>query len=100
MQPPIPLYTPEPVYPEEARDAEVEGVVSLRLMVDASGCPASTWKETGKKALLDATLAAIKRWRFQPATKDGKPVRVIITVTVAFSPSHKPEYTIINRDTP
>jgi len=55
VQPPIPLYTPEPAYPEEARDAEVGGVVSLRLMVDASGCPASTWKETPKKALLDAT---------------------------------------------
>jgi outer membrane biosynthesis protein TonB len=76
--------------------------VSLRLMVDATGCPASAGTKDlpEKAALVDAAWRTLKQWRFQPATKDGKPVRVMITVNVTFRPSGGTEYSIANNDIP
>ncbi len=70
----------------------------MRVMVDASGCPASVHSQDvpEKAALVQAALKALKRWRFQPATKDGKPVRVFVYLKVAFRPLGETEYTIIN----
>jgi TonB family protein len=55
------------------------------LIVDAAGRPRDIKVVRGLGLGLDAqALAAVQKWRFQPALKDGKPVDVEISVEVEF----------------
>jgi len=55
------------------------------LIVDAAGRPRDIKVVRGLGLGLDAqALAAVQKWRFHPALKDGKPVDVEISVEVEF----------------
>lgn len=68
-QPPQFLERVEPAYPRAARLAGVEGVVSLRLSLDAAGrlVSAEVAASSGSPALDQAALAAARASRYQPA---------------------------------
>lgn len=73
-----------PVYPEEAKAARVSGVVIIEATVSAEGDVADA-KVLRSIALFDqAALDAVKQWKYTPTLLNGKPVPVIMTVTVAF----------------
>lgn len=63
------LKNPAPEYPQMAQRRGWEGTVLLRVEVMASGKPGQIQiqKSSGRPALDDAALAAVKRWRFVPA---------------------------------
>jgi protein TonB len=62
-------------YTDEARSANVEGVVKLEVRIDANGDVVDARVISGLGHGLDqSALAAAKRWKFNPATKCGKPV--------------------------
>lgn len=66
-----------PSYPEAARTAGVEGDVHLELVVGVSGSVESARVVQGIGHGLDeAALQAVRQFRFAPATKDGRAVRV------------------------
>ena len=74
-----------PVYPERALKERVRGLVVLRVLVSEDGTPARVAVE--KAAREDLTLAAIDaagQWRFEPARKDGRPVRTFVTLRFPF----------------
>ncbi len=74
-----------PVYPPEARAAKKGGVVVIEAVIDASGSVADAEVVRHVDPALDeAALAAVRQWRYQPATRDGKPVAVFLTVTLTF----------------
>ncbi len=101
IQPPVPLHTTQPVRPEGTRFADIQGIVSLSLVVDVTGCPVIIRVEHSLDTAIDETVVnAIKTWRFQPATLDGKQVRVWITIQVKFQTSKTAEYMIINSKSP
>ncbi|MCU1284418.1 MAG: TonB-like protein [Acidobacteriales bacterium] len=82
---PTPLETPDPEYSEEARKAKYQGVVVLWLVVGPDGHPKNIKVERPLGMGLDQkAVEAVQRWRFEPATKDGKPVAVQINVEVNF----------------
>jgi protein TonB len=82
---PQPVSTPDPEYTEEARIAKTQGTCVLRLIVDEQGRPRDIRVIHGLGAGLDAkAIEAVQQWRFQPATKDGRPVNVQISVEVGF----------------
>jgi|SRR5450432_1680572 len=65
----------QPQYTDEARSANVEGVVKVEFRIDANGDVIDAHVISGLGHGLDqAALAAAKRWKFSPATKCGKPV--------------------------
>lgn len=73
-----------PVYPEEAREARIQGTVEVELIVGVSGTVDSA-KVTKSDPHFDAaTIEAVRQWKYRPATLEGKPVSVILTVTVNF----------------
>ncbi len=75
-----------PVYPEEARDEKVQGVVVLDITVDTEGVvsAAKVMKDPDAR-LSKAAVEAVNQWKFEPArTSTGDPVAVVYTVTVAF----------------
>jgi protein TonB len=78
----------QPVYPELARKAKIEGKVFLQAIVQKNG-------DIGEVSLLrcnrpglgfeESAIGAVEQWRYQPATQSGKPVDVFITVIVDFT---------------
>jgi periplasmic protein TonB len=77
--------TPDPEYSEEARKAKYQGTVVLWLIVDPSGHPKDIKISRSLGMGLDQkAIEAVKKWTFEPAMKDGKPVAVQINVEVNF----------------
>jgi len=79
------LYKVEPEYSEEARKAKYQGTVVLNVIVDPSG-KATDLKVTKSLGLgLDEkAIEAVKKWKFKPGYKDGKPVAVVASIEVNF----------------
>jgi len=83
--PPRAIYSPEPEFSEEARKAKYQGVCTLGVVVDAQGRPTNIRVLSSLGMGLDEkAIAAVKTWRFEPAMKDGHPVRFEIAVEVDF----------------
>jgi len=83
-EPKIVHQTP-PKYPRGARGAGVQGEVALLVGVDASGNVIEATVARGVPALNGSALAAVRNWRFSPATRNGKPVAVRIPVPIRFT---------------
>jgi protein TonB len=66
----------EPRYPESARQRREQGVVRVEIEVLADGTAGDVRVvESSGSALLDAAAAAaVRRWKFAPATVGGEPV--------------------------
>jgi periplasmic protein TonB len=73
-------------YPDAARTHELEGVVRVKLILNAEGevIDAEIVKGLGF-GLDEAALDAARRWAFKPATRCGKPVETSITIGMRFS---------------
>lgn len=82
---PKPISTPDPQYTDQARRAQYEGTCVLAMIVGPDGKPRDIRVQRGLAMGLDQkAIEAVQQWRFDPATKDGKPVAVQITVEVSF----------------
>jgi protein TonB len=85
VSPPRAIFSPEPEFSEEARKAKYQGVVTLALVVGTDGRPSNIRVQSSLGMGLDEkAIEAVKNWRFEPAMKDGHPVRVEIAVEVDF----------------
>jgi len=84
--PPQKIFTPQPVYTEEARLARIQGVVILEAIIDEKGAVQQVKVLKGlPKGLSESAVETAKRWTFKPATLDGQPVPVYFNLTVRFS---------------
>jgi periplasmic protein TonB len=85
VSPPRQIYSPEPEFSEEARKAKFQGTCTLALIVGIDGRPTDIRVVSSLGMGLDEkAIEAVKNWRFEPAMKDGHPVRVPIQVEVDF----------------
>lgn len=83
--PPEKVSAPEPQYTEIARKARIQGVVIVQAIIDKSGTVTNVKVLKGLPMGLDqSAVDAIKRWKFKPATLNGKPVAVYYNLTVNF----------------
>jgi periplasmic protein TonB len=79
------LYKVEPEYSEEARKAKFQGTVVLYVEVDPSGHAINPKVIRSLGLGLDEkAIEAIRKWKFKPGYKDGKPVTVAATIEVNF----------------
>jgi len=82
---PVLVLRVEPVYPEAARKARLEGYVILEAIITAQGEIEEVHVVKSAGALLDASAeGAVARWKYRPATLNGRAVRVLLTVTISF----------------
>ena len=79
------IYAPDPNYSEEARKAKYQGTVVLWVIVGTDGRTRDIRVQRSLGLGLDENaVEAIRRWRFEPARKDGVPVAVQVSVEVNF----------------
>jgi TonB family protein len=82
-----------PRYTAEAIRARLEGAVTLRGIVELDGTISSIEVVSSldqRFGLDQAAVEALRQWRFEPATVDGKPVRTLITVSLNFTLRREP----------
>jgi TonB family protein len=80
----------EPIYPELAKRARVQGKVVLMVTVDEQGYVSDARVMEGHPLLNDAAVSAVKKWRYSPTLLNGAPVPVIATVTIVFNLAEAP----------
>ena len=73
-----------PAYPALAKAQHVSGAVTIDALIDASGRVTSMKVISGPTLLQQAAMDALKQWKYQPATLDGKAVPMHLTVTLQF----------------
>ncbi len=83
---PVVISEEHPNYTREAMRAKIEGSVSLSCVVETDG----TVREVAvvkslAPALDEQAIVAARKWRFAAGTKDGKPVRVRVSLEMAFT---------------
>ena len=84
IPPPRKTVNVPPVYPEAVRQAHVEGIVILEAVVSPSGCVMELKVLQSIPMLNAAAMSAVMHWRYTPTLLRGRPVPVIMTVTVNF----------------
>ncbi|WP_153606693.1 energy transducer TonB, partial [Pseudomonas aeruginosa] len=80
------LHNPAPEYPALAMRRGWEGTVLLRVHVLASGSPSEiqVQKSSGREALDQAAVKAVKRWSFVPAKRGDKAEDGWVSVPIDF----------------
>lgn len=85
IRPPKLIHYVEPKFSRDSKEAFVEGTVKISTIVTVEGEASECHVTAGLTEGQDKTaMEALKQWRFQPGTKEGKPVRVRVTVEVGF----------------
>src|SRR5215831_930013 len=86
VQPPKPLKTVGPQYPEAARQLDVEGPIVLQAVIGTDGSVLAVQPSNGvnNPDLVAAAMSAVGQWRYTPTLLNGVPVEVPTTITVNF----------------
>ena len=82
---PLVLHSVEPEFTDDARRANFQGSVSIKLIVDSQGNPQDVRLLSHLGMGLDErAVEAVKHYKFSPAMYEGHPVSVQILLDVAF----------------
>jgi TonB family protein len=97
----------EPVYPESALAARVEGTVLLEVRIDAAGqvteakvlrAPRPMGARIPAARLEQAAIDAVKQWVYEPVVLSGTPTAAILVASVTFRlPARRPPASIPSR---
>ena len=83
---PLKLHDVKPIYPEsmraEGREAEVQLEATIAPDGSVSGVHVTSAQIHPDFAI--AAIDAVRQWRFSPTLLNGKPIEVVMTVTVGF----------------
>jgi len=74
----------QPIYPSLAKTQHVAGDVRVDALIDATGRVTTMKVVSGPSLLHQAAMDALRQWKYQAATLDGKRVPMHLTVTLQF----------------
>ena len=79
------IYSPQPDYTDEARQAKLQGVcvVSFIIGVDGKTSNIAVVKKLGM-GLDQKAIEAVSKWRFEPSRKNGRPIPTHLTLSLTF----------------
>jgi periplasmic protein TonB len=79
------IHSVQPQFTAEARSQNFQGVVAVQLIVDSQGLPQDVRvvRHLGM-GLDEEAIAAVKQYRFRPATYEGRSVAVQMVIDVDF----------------
>jgi protein TonB len=77
-----------PTYPPQALSRGLEGEVRVRITIDTAGRVADAQVISGTPAGVfdQAAVNAVRKWRFEPVVKDGRPIEASVATTIRFQP--------------
>jgi TonB family protein len=77
----------QPIYPESAKSAGVQGTVALHAVIGTDGKPLSlrVMNSQVDPDLARSAVEAVSEWRYTPTLLNGEPIEVDTTVMVNFS---------------
>ena len=83
---PVPIRTVAPAYPAALRQANIQGLVSVQIVVDEAGAViACDVVKSTRDEFRQPSVEAIQAWKFKPSKVAGKPVKVRLTVPLKFT---------------
>jgi TonB family protein len=85
IQAPMKRRNVSPVYPQDAQDARVQGVVIIEARIERDGTVSRARVLRSIPMLDQAAVEAVQQWEFTPTLVNGAAVPVIMTVTVNFT---------------
>lgn len=74
-----------PKYPQDAKKAHIEGTVVLEATISVSGKVEDLCVVQGPAMLQQATVDAVKKWKYKPIVRNGRPVKVRTQINVVFN---------------
>ena len=76
-----------PLYPQQARNAGIQGIVVLEAVISREGVPLSLRVANSQidPDLARAAVEAVSQWRYQPTLLNGLPVEIATQVNVSFT---------------
>jgi protein TonB len=84
-EPPVPVRTVSPDYPDAMRHAGVSGVVTVNCLIDERGNVSEPKIEKSSHAAFERpAIDALKKWKFKPATEDGNAVSIRVSIPIKF----------------
>lgn len=79
-----------PIYPEDAKKAQIEGKVQLEAVIGKSGAVEQLMVVSGPKELRQSALDAVRQWTYKPFLLNGAPVEVKTTINVTYTLTSNP----------
>ena len=76
---------PKPVYPPDAKQAHVQGVVKLSAIIGKDGTVQDLNVISGHPLLVPSALQAVKQWVYEPTLLNGEPVTVATEIDVNYT---------------
>src|SRR4051794_39261974 len=73
------------IYPMQAAQKQVQGEVMLKVLVNEQGDVEHAEVVSGDPVLVPAALDAIKKWKFEPFYKNGRPIKVATKIPFDFA---------------
>jgi TonB family protein len=74
----------QPVYPQNAKHAHIQGIVTLNAQIDKQGDVVKLDLISGHPELVTAAMDAVKQWKYRPFLLNGEPRDVETQVQVSF----------------
>lgn len=74
----------EPIYPSEARQRGIEGTVKLHAVIGTDGKVRSLQPLSGPESLVQAAMTAVREWKYNPTTLNGKPIETQEDISFVF----------------
>jgi TonB family protein len=78
------LVSSAPIYPTMARQAHVEGQVTIEAVIDTNGKLTTMTVISGPPLLQQAAIDSLRTWKYQPGYLNEKPVPTKTSITVNF----------------
>jgi TonB family protein len=78
------LSSVQPIYPSLAKQAHIEGTVTIEAQIDAAGGVTGMKVLSGPQMLRDAATSAVRKWKFQPARLGDQPTPISVILSVRF----------------
>ena len=75
----------QPEYPSLARQARIQGSVTLRAIISRDGRIENLQVINGHPLLVQSAIDAVRQWRYRPYMLNGEPVEVETQITVNFT---------------
>jgi TonB family protein len=73
------------IYPMQATQKQLQGEVMLKVLVNEQGDVEHAEVVSGDPVLVPAALDAIKKWKFEPFYKNGRPIKVATKIPFDFA---------------